>query len=355
MSDLERSGTAHDPEHLSKSSEVLNHLLYYQQVIFHTELDDAFLRLLLYNLYALTSTSNMLAVKVLVLDVWRVVVLSQPSQLSKLLLEAKKSEVKNSATQWEEILASDSETFLRWIDSHRSDLDSFFIDELENCWTNYVRTENKDGADRAIERVRKRREKLKSQISRNQRRAETISRYELSCSRQGNLDLILARTHNCSWYDNVVKVENNRNHKALQDLADNQNYIAGQWATLKMELTGPAALYHHQEPLRWRLDPTECALRQRKKLRPTMDKVIVQGRGKHPSDVDSLPAADPDREMVSTPEQEYELIEPPGDSASRRDDEQDEDRNRKVLRSLDVDDYVMEVRYLAVPCDWGSD
>lgn len=133
-----------------------------------------------------------------------------------------------------------------------------------------------------------------------------------------------------------------------QDSADNVQFIATHWETMKAELRRSRAIFDDQEERHWRLDQTECALRQRLKLRPDMSqRTMIRAKGYSNT---QAPPSQP--HVIETPPQasqelDYEVVDTNG--SVKADIEDEEDRNRKVLRSLDLGDEVREVSAPARP------
>lgn len=323
LSDLSRQDFEGEEVYLRETTSILNHLLYYQQFFFQLEDDLNFLKRMSYLLYSLTSNDNARDIQLLTLDVWRAILLLRRDEFNKMLLEAKEPNLRVARAVWDELSASDSETFLLWLDEHRASLDSFFLHDLLVSWSGYVKTELRASGERVNNRVKGRKEKLKSQVVKDARAHEVIGRYETTSS---------------SWYDNVVSVESNKARRFQQDSVDDRDYVSGQWNIVRVDLTTVVGIFGKKVQQQWwRLDPTECALRQRRKIRPSLAPAVIQSRGSSPSP-ETVNA-----QVSESQDQDYELVEPPISNATNSEEEQDVDRNRKVIRSLDVGDHVLEV------------
>lgn len=149
-----------------------------------------------------------------------------------------------------------------------------------------------------------------------------------------------------SWYDNVVRVESAKHNKIQQDSTDNVNFVASKWTRVKNELQRPTAIFDMEDIPRFRLDQTECALRQRRKLRPDHGKkIVVQAKESNLLKQRTKDKAE-ELKAIRLQEQDYEVLEPPR-RATLPEEDQEEDRNRKVLRSLDLGDEVQEVVLLS--------
>lgn len=122
---------------------------------------------------------------------------------------------------------------------------------------------------------------------------------------------------------------------------DNMLFVSNRWKVMKAELTRPRAIFDQHAAPHWRLDQTECALRQRLKLRPdASERILVRTKGQNtdpaiitsPEVIDSI--------QHNSQELDYEVV---STTDTKLDPEDEEDRNRKVLRSLDLGDEVKEV------------
>lgn len=134
-------------------------------------------------LYRLTGKEMQYEVKLLAIDVLRCLMLLQGAQCLRLVLEAKDIRMRAAAAEWESILTSDSEIFLSWLDSHREDLDNFFLSDLGQYWVAYANMQNKATSDRVHDFRKRRRDFLKTVNSKIMKRADTISKYEATSSR----------------------------------------------------------------------------------------------------------------------------------------------------------------------------
>lgn len=103
--------------------------------------------------------------------------------MAEMLQETKDPVVRASIAGLEALLVSDSETFLSWLDVHRCTLDQFFLSDLGQHWAAFASSQNRATSDRAHDILKKRKESLKHRAARSSRRAEIISKYEVTSSR----------------------------------------------------------------------------------------------------------------------------------------------------------------------------
>ncbi|KAK3044470.1 hypothetical protein LTS18_001208, partial [Coniosporium uncinatum] len=186
----------------------------------------------------------------------------------------------------------------------------------------------------------------------------------------------LATNH---WRSNIYAAERLKHQRAQQDQNDNLNFVVSTLQKLERILKGPCALFEEEESPKWQLDETESRNRMRirvipdrtareddyrpkrratqtpEKRRLTLNTTVV---GTPSQDIVGTPAAQPsavdgsidNRRMRSgsqsmaqnddasaAPEDEYEIIEDP------KEDDGFEDKNRKVMRSLQHGDQIKHV------------
>ncbi|CCG80985.1 Beige/BEACH domain protein [Taphrina deformans PYCC 5710] len=301
----------------------LHHILYFQQVLFHGTIKPSFLRHLFYQLYRLTSPNIVMDFRLLITDVLRCLLFLQTTQAIRILQEAKEPAVKASSKGWEDLLSSDSETFLRWLETQRENLDPFFLSELGQYWAAFATTQNKLSMERVNDLVKRRRSHVKSHVSKALHRQSVLAKYENTSS---------------SWYDNVVQVESSKLQKGYQDATDNMKFMETRWSAMRDELTREHAIFASQEDSFWRLDHTECSLRQRKKMRPMKhSRSMNQAKGQNTKSNRSNSL------KIPIDERDYEIVSGPIQSVSGTDSGHTEDKNRRVLRSLDIGDEVREI------------
>jgi len=174
-----------------------------------------------------------------------------------------------------------------------------------------------------------------------------------------------------NWSANIFASEHLKFQRASQDQQDSLNFTISQFATLDAELTRPCGLLDDGQGVKWRLDLTEGRNRMRKRMLPDRSghlhnyqpKRRLTGLGggqnmtptrSHALSVDCdeisiMTARDPgspeqDRQHTGRDgggddvDDDYELVDDP-----KEDDDGWEDKNRKVLRSIQHGDVVESV------------
>ena len=357
MSELDDVASAHD------TVLFLNKLAYWQTVILPKEdPQDGFLRLLCYLVYnKLTGPND--DVRMAAANLWRMLLVQKNEQLSAILQQASTAGSKSLVKGFEKIIELDNETFLGWVDDNREGLDNALLTALSKSWGSFVGEENRRTEETAKARVSKRREKLKLWVSESVSTAEILRRHE---------------TGTDHWRSNIYAAEHLKRQRALQDQQDSQSFNAATWSKMSLELRRPCGLFDDMIQPKWQLDQTEGRNRMRMRFIPDRDAHLhdyqpkrshSQGPGKRrrstaartkapvkdvpplpdqlsavPNTVDTQPGLflEADNSTKTSDEQEidddFEIIDDPRDGS-----EEYEDKNRKVMRSLQRGDQVEHV------------
>ena len=344
----------------------LEKLIYWQTVILVTQDDqDYYLKLLCYLLYHRLVGSKE-SIRLAAANLWRMVLIQRQHYGSDLVHETLGACGNDSLSKgFAKIMEVDNEAFLSWVDEHRDELDSIFLGTLGKLWTNFVAEENKNTQENSQARITKRRERLKVWQGDHVTLEETLRRYETSGDH---------------WRSNIYTSENLRRQRAAQDHQDNINFNLSTWTRMDQELRRPCGVHDDTADIRWQLDQTEGRNRMRKRLipdrhtnacdikpKPKQSQGSTRDRGsslsvrsktpskkdlsdaKHlqvPSDTNATDSA-PNLGAVSSPEpvdgadeqdEGFEIVDDPQEN-----NENYEDKNRKVMRSLERGDQVEHV------------
>lgn len=150
-------------------------------------------------------------------------------------------------------LTQDDVQSLEWIDGHQTDLDSFFFGSLTQTWDAYVLEENKRVKEGARARVSLRKDKLKGWALDNINNDDTYNKH---------------RAASQHWSANIYATEHMKFHRASQDHQDNVAFLVSVYGKLNRELYRPCGLLDNGEPEKWQLDVSEGRNRMRKRLLP---------------------------------------------------------------------------------------
>lgn len=337
----------------------LDKLAYWQTVLLATEnAYEPFLKLLCYLLYV-RLVSDYEPVRMAAANLWRMLLVQKSSEISNILQGKDNSHL---AEGFKKLMELDNESFLCWVDENREGLDGIFFGALSKAWETFVAEENCKTEDISKARIEKRKEKLKLWISGNLTSDDTLRRHEISSDH---------------WRSNIYASEHLKRQRALQDQQDNQNFNSSIWAKMSRGLRRSCGLLDDCSSPKWHLDQTEGRNRMRIRLIPDDNAKVhdykpkrkqSQGPMKHRSSLDhrsitslkenqpianvsQLSMATKEMENLSTEanssdifadaidqEEDFEIVDDPRDDADDY-----EDKNRKVMRSLQRRDQVEHV------------
>ena len=235
----------------------LHKLVYWQSVVLVAQDGQGYyLRLLCYLLYyKLNSASE--EVRMAAANLWRMIFIQRQHFGVDLLYEIFGEQRNQGIFQgFAKIVELDNELFIEWIDQHRDELDKIFLGSLGKLWTAFVADENKQNRENSEARVRKRKERLKTWHAEYAVNSEALRHHELNTDH---------------WQSNIYTSEEMRRQRALQDQQDNTSYNQLTWDRMKRELRRPCGFLEDATELRWQLDQTEGRNRMRKRLIPDMD------------------------------------------------------------------------------------
>ncbi|PGG98751.1 hypothetical protein AJ79_08771 [Helicocarpus griseus UAMH5409] len=354
-----RLSEADDPGSLA----FLKKLTYWQTVVLSTEEPHAeYLPLICYLLYSKLVADDE-DVRLAAANLWRVLLVQKPSEMSTLLNYASSSLHKRLSSGFQKLVALDDESFLRWVDDQRDDLDSFFFGVLSKHWETFVREENHRIEEITRARLTKRKDKLKQWNQADMAQEEIMRKHDTTFN---------------YWSSNIFSSENIKHQRSLQDQQDNFAFLSSVFARIYRDLRRDNGILAERGETKWRLDQTEG--RNRMRLRITPDDTIgsqdyqpkrkalqessslkidthVRPAGKMPkapaiaaqpaqddprneAPIEYRPEPQPaDSEDKSGLEGSFEIVEDP--MGGQEDDY--EDKNRKVMRSLHRGDQVQHV------------
>ncbi|PSN72526.1 beach-domain-containing protein [Corynespora cassiicola Philippines] len=349
-----------DSEGGIKTIAIIEKMVYWQPIILSSEnTETLFLKLICYLLYSKLSYGNE-QVRLAAANFWRLLMVQKPDDTSAILGYAVHTDKKNLLDGFQKLVELDNETFILWFDENKSDLDNFFHGSMTKAWEDFTHDQNKKTEETAQRRIAKRREKLK-QWSTEERIQENVwSHHENSTGH---------------WRSNIHASERIKHQRVLQDQQDNATFLVTVLAKLDKQLRGPCALFEDSPPPMWRLDETEG--RDRKRMRTIIDSTLREqhyqpkrkdtdplgkDRLKLDTNVPTISARDalgvtptagvnvrPSSALESSKdehredshsdsEEDFEMVE-----AMYEDEDGFEDKNRKVMRSLNRGDQVQYV------------
>lgn len=335
------------------------------------EKKDIYLQLICYQLYIKLVDSRE-RVRLAAANLWRIMLVQKPEETSAMFQQAVSNEHKNLSSDFKKLMELDNETFVVWVDTQRAELDALFFGVMSKAWEDFVNTENKKTEDTATNRVAKRRDRLRQWHAEDSSDDKFIFQHDLATS---------------SWMKNIYAAEHLKHQRAQQDQQDNFSFLASTFTKMNRELLRPCAVFDNKAPTKWKLDRTEGRNRMRLRMLPDRSgpaydyqpKRRITDAGSNgngalklntklaPPPVTSIgttpststPLLDFDAQLEAQskaapgaevqyapdgsviPEEDFELVEGPNEPGEG--DEHYEDKNRKVMRSLQRGDQVQQV------------
>ncbi|KAJ8098609.1 hypothetical protein POJ06DRAFT_257502 [Lipomyces tetrasporus] len=341
----------------------LDRMLYWQNVLLSPAFtEDNLIKLICYLLYIQLIDANV-HVRHAAANNWRMVLVHKPVETS-LILDQVKSTDRQLTKGFKKLMELDNSSFLEWVDTNRAALDDFFLGTVSKEWEIFVGNENKMSEDNAKLRMTKRRERLRQTAN------------------EDNHNRVVFNDHKMSlryWQSAIYNTEHIKFMRNLQDQQDTLTFLSSEYSKLEIDLTRPRGVIEDGKKQRWRLDLTEGKDRMRKRMIPDTRGNLVEylPKGEEisqrptlehsdlsvtPQEVsDELSEMTVDDTIASTEKQDasasnsgsnvnegvaenddgFEMVEDP--RGQKADDDAYEDKNRKVLRSLEQGDSVVDL------------
>lgn len=333
----------------------LKRLAFWQTVLLGSEdTEMEHLQLMCYLLYSKIVTEEE-SVRLEAASLWRIIMVQKPTETMAMLNQASPSLQKRLSAGFQKLVAMDNSSFLQWIDDQRDDLDCFFFGTLSKVWENFVKQENNKTDESIKSRLSKRKDKLKHWSQTDATNEEIIRRHDVTFGH---------------WTSNISLSEKLKHQRFTQDQQDDFNFSLSTFARIYRNLRRENGLLAEHDETKWRLDQTEGRSRMRLRIIPddTVGKQEYQPKRRATGESQFRPETrqrsntNTDSDIVSiTPseiaaeggedrslesevedrpgmEDSFEIIDEPRDV-----DEDYEDKNRKVMRSLHRGDQVQHV------------
>lgn len=352
---------------------VLSNIFYWQLVLLDClSMEDDSMKLIWYQLYGKLIDARP-TVRLAAAGILRIMLVQKPQECSRVFRECVSSEDCQLTKGFQMLMEVDDGTFLDWIDQHRPSLDALFLGGMSQPWEEYVNQENQRTLDSARLRLSRRKEKLKQWRDEARQIENVLLRHEMA---------------NSAWMKSIFCTEHSKHQRLTQDQQDDFVYLVSSFAKMDRDLRRPGGVFAEPVPsMKWKLDRTEGRNRMRLRLLPDNSKLqdeyqSKQAKKKHsehkladpapniaglkldtkigpgtsagntplPNGPDALgennaltsePAEveqPPDNGVA--PEDDFEMIE---DLNEPEGDEAFEDKNRKVMRRLELGDTIQNV------------
>lgn len=343
----------------TESFNFLHKLNYWQTILFSPENQDLpFIRLICYLLYMkLVSPSH--RVRTAAAMLFRMLLVQKPTEAATVLISSGDSSHRHLSTGLMKLTTHDDEELLQWISDRRDTLDRFFLEILSRPWEDFVNGENQKTEESAKNRLAKRKDRLKQWQTEETELDTVIHRFETSTRH---------------WRSNIYSQERLKYQRAVQDQQENLSHLQGIIARMEDFLRQPCGLFPDTRAPKWRLDQTEARNRMRmrllrdpvqnqevyqskRKASERFDKLTINTKINAPSISDTVMSPTPtsvrfpedatndngsqiDRLSPNAPllEGDFEMVDDP-----REDEEGWEDKNRKVMRSLQHGEKVHQI------------
>ncbi|KAI4729600.1 beach-domain-containing protein [Aureobasidium sp. EXF-10728] len=346
----------------TEALDFLRKMTYWQTILFSPQNQELpFIRLICYLLY-IKMTSPSSPVRHAAASLWRMLLVQKPTEAATILIQNADPNQRHISTGLIKLAAHDDDELLQWIDQNRKPLDEFFHETMSRFWDEFVGSENQKTEESARNRLAKRKEKLKQWKTTETDLDNVAHRFEVSTRH---------------WRSNIHSQERLKYQGALQDQQENLNHIQTVIARLETLLKQPSGLFPEKEPFKWQLDQTESRNRMRIRIVPDSrrDQEAYQPKRKaserashtklridtqsRPGLSDNIVSAEPTPrtpanlgmpQFDDTPSRddsisgsalldgEFEMVDDPKDG-----EEGFEDKNRKVLKSLQRGDRVQNI------------
>ncbi|KAK9476232.1 hypothetical protein V1514DRAFT_337554 [Lipomyces japonicus] len=325
----------------------LQRMLYWQNILLSPSFNEGhYIKLNCYLLYILLIDKNN-QIQNAAADLWRMVLVHKPVETSLILDQVKAPEDKKLSGGFKKLMEMDNRSFLIWMHDNREPLDDFFLGTVSKEWEAFVVNENKVWEENARLRLIKRRERLRHTASENNHCRLVFNDHKTSLRH---------------WRSAIYMTEHLKFMRNLQDRQDNLTFLSSEYSKLEIDLTRSRGILENGKNQKWRLDLTEGRDRMRKRMIPdnrgNIAKYLPKGEESTPellagvSEVtENLSALTLDEESSGQAaaahdpgadnEDGFEIVEDP--RGIEADDEAYEDKNRKVLRSLEQGDSVVEL------------
>lgn len=363
-----------DSSHISESEAVafMDKLFYWQGVLLspdHSQED--FFKLICYQLY-LKLIDHRGSIKLAAANLWRIMLVQKPEETSRIFQNSTLFEHQNLIEGFKKLIEVENEVFFSWLSNQRAKIDEIFSNAMSKIWERFVDFENEKTEESNRARISRRKEKLKHWHCEQLNEEDTLLHHDLAAT---------------TWMKNIYASEHLKYQRAQQDQQDNFAYLASLFSNMDREVHRPCSVFHVDSPTRWKLDRTEGRNRMRLRMLPDRASTTYDYRPKRRTTQSSSRQLQsdskyPTRSTVSsnlallstpgisnvlnldensetteylvkaqpencdnqgenvTPEDDYELVGDPNDPGE---DDGYEDKNRKVMRSLQRGDQVQHV------------
>ncbi|KAJ2958896.1 hypothetical protein NQZ79_g5615 [Umbelopsis isabellina] len=370
----------------------LNHCIHHQKILFNASNTDMdFLRCFCYHLYIFMQIRDP-TVQATTMNLWKLLMLQKSDEVTKMLRTSVPGvESQDLINGFNGLLEMDTDSFLLWMDTRKRELTLFFQGHITRIWEDIVALENKNSGEALKTLLSQRIIKLKKLQRRTSSETDCFVKYKVKT----NTWLQGIKVCTSPTFSNLVlqltllqAVEFSKLTKALQDNDGHENFVRSEWAKTSGTLFGERAIWGKglgDADTKWQLDLTESRCRMRQKMQPNRNLHVYPYLPKQQSATEILDAteetslldltesedtavksedatvmkraisqdtlsekvAEVTPDNASATENTHNEVADEQDTSTVKDEEDEpsyeEDKNRKVLRLLDVRDMVLDV------------
>ncbi|KAK9450527.1 uncharacterized protein V1518DRAFT_414086 [Limtongia smithiae] len=350
----------------------LQRMLYWHNVMLSpASNEEQFIRLICYLLYVQLIDKHD-DIRNAAADIWRIVLVHKPVETSLMFDQVKTTESRQLSKGFKRLTEIDNSAFFMWMSENKGALDDFFLGIVSKDWEAFVVAENKASDDNAKIRGSKRRERLRQTLTEENHNRMTFNDHKAALR---------------AWKEAIYNKEYIKYLRNQQDQQDTLMFLSSEYSKLEFDLTRHRGVLELHRRERWRLDLTEGKDRMRKRMIPDsrlnaakyLPKMedLVQASDSNSnlsasvsevtSDLNSLsvedtigsndkPASSASRSQLQSGsaatnaenEDEFEIVDGPrgqevGLPGQETEEDAYEDKNRKVIRSLEQGDTVVDL------------
>jgi hypothetical protein len=345
-----------DPNNGAGAIAAIEKMVYWQLIVLSSASKDSLsMKMICYLLYTKLASDHG-DVRLAATNFWRLLSVQKPNETTSVIGSALHAQNKDLYDGFQMLVELDNDSFLQWFDKNKAALDSHFEASLSRTWADLAIEQNRRTEETSQKRIAKRKEKLKQWQAEELTTESVWSQHENSTSH---------------WRSNIHASERLKHQRVLQDQQDNATYMSTIMAKLDHQLKGPCALFEDSTTPKWRLDETEGRDRRRMRIivdstnreqsyqpkrkdtdprdRLRLDTGVptistkdavgvtpITGRARASSGLSVNDESKEDDNSGS--ENDFEMVE-----AMLEDEDGFEDKNRKVMRSLNRGDQVQYV------------
>lgn len=352
---------------------VLSSIFYWQLVLLDClSMEDDSMKLIWFQLYSKLIDQRE-RVRLSAVGILRIMLVQKPQECSRIFRECISSDDYQLTRGFHQLTEIDDNAFLDWVDQHRPSLDALFLGTMSKPWEDYVSQENQRTLESARTRLGRRKEKLKQWRNEARQIENVLLRHEMA---------------NSAWMKSIFFSEHAKHQRLAQDQQDDFIFLVSSFAKMDRDLKRPGGVFAEPNPsIKWKLDRTEGRNRMRLRLLPDNSKLQDEYQSKQtkkkysevktsetPPNIAGLKldtTIGPGNSGGNTPlpggpdaqgqgatvltsetaesdqnadtdmavEEDFEIVE----DLNERDSETFEDKNRKVMRRLQLGDQVKDV------------